>query len=278
MSIAVIALLAITSLLYLPKKRRTRREQFIREFQFPKGLSYKLLDRYPHLSDQALEKIREGLRQFFLLYHQSNHQKLALPSVLANELWTAFASSQRTYADFCQKAFGHPFDLPLPLPFQDAWSMPQQQAVSNTWHWACQLEHIHPTQPKRLPVLFALDSRYLASGGHQFHIDRPPLTRRTYAHSSYVEDTDIPRVNTSDQPYHHNVSQSTDDDGLFSSMIFFGRGSSESPTLEPTADFNHTRDDICRRESAADDSTVTSNDTSDYCNTDSSGDSYNYDS
>ncbi len=146
-----------------------RRMAFIREFAFPPGLSAKVSLQHPHLSPSDLDQVMQGLRQFFLAYHLSNHQYIAMPSRVVDDLWHEFILYTQSYADFCKRAFGR-FLHHTPAVMLGS----QRRAnvgLRRVWYRTCQQESINPKSPASLPLLFALDSTLAISGGFIYATD-----------------------------------------------------------------------------------------------------------
>lgn len=83
-----------------------RRETYLREYVFPKGLYEKLRQRRPELSHKDCALVSRALRQFFLVFAKSRGRFVAMPSQVADDLWHEFILHTRNYERFCLRAFG----------------------------------------------------------------------------------------------------------------------------------------------------------------------------
>src|SRR5262245_10907427 len=107
-SLAISAVVATVAVLVVDQARRkARREKYIRDFLFPRGLLDKLLAVRPHLSAREQQWVTQALRQFFLAYLKSGYQRVAMPSQVVDDLWHEFILFTRDYQAFCGEAFGN---------------------------------------------------------------------------------------------------------------------------------------------------------------------------
>jgi hypothetical protein len=90
------------------KKARVREERvrFIRGYRFPPGLKYKLDQAYPDLSDEQIKHILDGLRTWFVLHAETPGRHFGMPSKAVDTAWHEFILLTKTYAVFCDHAFG----------------------------------------------------------------------------------------------------------------------------------------------------------------------------
>ena len=70
--------------------RQVKRADFIRSYMFPPGLLDKLLAVRPDLTIKDRQLVARALRQFFLVYHKSGYQHIAMPSQVVDDLWHEF--------------------------------------------------------------------------------------------------------------------------------------------------------------------------------------------
>ena len=141
------------------------RRQFIRESRLPLILYTKLREVYPKLSRNDADLVLRGLRQFFIAHLRSERKFVAMPSKLADEAWHAFILHTQAYQDWCQAAFGR---LLHHTPAEVLGSDPKRNdGLRRSWYWACKEESINPRSPSRLPLLFALDTKFEIEGGYR---------------------------------------------------------------------------------------------------------------
>lgn len=167
--IAVVLLflaLATPLWLYVRHSRTTERSRFIQDYAFPKGLDARLLKRRPELSPAQVALVFDGLRQYFEISLDARKRLASMPSQVVDDLWHEFILYTRNYQAFCNRGFGRY----LHHTPADAMSSPgaQSEGLRRTWWLACKLEGIDPKQPKRLPLLFAIDGQLNISDGFHY--------------------------------------------------------------------------------------------------------------
>ena len=164
-----LALAAVASLLWR-RNRQLQREQFIRQSPLPKGLFEKLQQLHPQLSLKDCQLVAQGLRQFFLAYSKSGRRFVAMPSQVVDDLWHEFILHTRSYDAFCRHAFGG-FLHHTPAVTLAGVPSQQNEGLRRCWRHACAEENIDPRQPTRLPLLFALDTKFGIAGGFRYVAD-----------------------------------------------------------------------------------------------------------
>ena len=88
------------------RKKPFIRRDFIRQYQFPDALVFKIKQQYPTLKATEIDAIFEGLRQWFLLLNQNPKKYFGMPSRAVDAAWHAFILMTQPYESFCQQAFG----------------------------------------------------------------------------------------------------------------------------------------------------------------------------
>jgi hypothetical protein len=165
---AIILLMSCTLLfaVVLFKKKMQRRESYIHEYVFPRGLMEKLGEKRPHLTETQRQQVARGLRQFFLA-HAASGKLVSMPSQVADDLWHEFILYTKAYAAFCNRAFGkfmhHTPAIVLGKQHQN------NEGLRRTWWYACKQEKINPRTPARLPILFALDTQLGIENGFIYY-------------------------------------------------------------------------------------------------------------
>lgn len=164
----VIALtLALTIIGVLWRRQlKLKREAYIRRYTLPRGLYEKVIQRHPQLSNKDMALVSQGLRQFFLAYLKSGHQFVSMPSQIADDLWHEFILYTQHYQDFCQQAFGR-FLHHTPAVVMRSGSK-SNAGLRRCWRYVCQEENINPRSPSRLPLLFALDTKFNIANGFRY--------------------------------------------------------------------------------------------------------------
>lgn len=177
MVILLIAVVVLGSILWVValKLREARRTEFIRHYSFPRGLIEKLQARRPGLPAKDGQLVARALRQFFLAHLAARRRFVSMPSQITDDLWHEFILYTRNYDDFCRRAFGR-FMHHTPAVML---GKEQQSNVGlrRTWWYCCKEEHINPTMPTRLPLLFAIDTKLGIGDGFRYVPDCAALRR-----------------------------------------------------------------------------------------------------
>ena len=166
------------------------RRQFIREALLPRYLAGKLCALYPQMSPRDAELVLRGLRQFFLAYSRTNHQFVGMPSKVVDAAWHEFILHTRGYATWCDTAFDRMLHhTPAEVLGRDP---KRNDGLRRTWYWCCKEEGIDPRNPSRLPLLFALDTKFAIEGGYSYVPDCKDIDRQsnsgTYCGTSFGGD------------------------------------------------------------------------------------------
>lgn len=157
------------------------RGNFIQGFEFPASLAPKLLETYPHLSDEQVQKLIESLRSYFQIYNLALDEQcdeLALPSKALDTAWQELASNAEVYDAFCQQAFGRL------IPYKPAKEKMTKGNVDldmeNTFKYACYLYATGYKRPTRLAPIFELDKQLQIPGGFTFGLKLQDNKKKTY--------------------------------------------------------------------------------------------------
>ena len=163
--VAIIVVLLIGFFVFLFFRSKSR-ESYIRDFQFPRGLNRRLSHHHPHLTQEQIQHVVDGLRQFFRIYLRSGRKNIAMPSQVVDDLWHEFILYTKAYQSFCNKAFGQ-FLHHTPAIVMTSSQKKNNAGLKRAWHFACQDENIAPNAAARLPLIFALDAQLnIANGFH----------------------------------------------------------------------------------------------------------------
>ncbi|MEE2658848.1 MAG: hypothetical protein VX733_10115 [Candidatus Latescibacterota bacterium] len=162
-----------------------QRFEYIKRHRFGTVLSDKVRELHPRLSMSDVEKVFEGLRQFFLIAHYAKGE-VAMPSRVADDAWHQFILFTDDYSRFCNGAFGEFFHH---KPYARNQDKEDGSAVSTTslrtWIIACQLEGIDCEDPERLPHLFSLDSDLEIDNGNMSALDSEQIVLYREATRAY---------------------------------------------------------------------------------------------
>lgn len=145
----------------LRQKRRQARRAWLENFVLPRLCVERFRFWFPTLNEADCAEVEQDLRRFFMAVQEAGRKPLAMPSVVAGQLWQEWSLLPQ-YHDFCQQTFGR--HLPYQTPQWQATGR-VNRAVQHTWHALCRQEQINPNAPNRLPSLFALDGKFHIQGG-----------------------------------------------------------------------------------------------------------------
>ena len=166
----------ITAFTVVDKYRtRVKRDAFIRAYMFPPGVFEKLHKAHPALDVKNQQLVARGLRQFFLTYHKSGYQRVAMPSQVVDDLWHEFILFTRDYKKFCDEAFGKFLHHTPAVKLGGVRS--DNEGLRRVWWFSCLEENINPRKATRLPLLFAIDRKLGIANGFVYNLD----CRRTIA-------------------------------------------------------------------------------------------------
>lgn len=161
---------------------QSRRLEFIRRHRMPARLLADLRQRHPQLTQRDAELVASGLRQFFVAAARSHGRSVSMPSQVADDLWHAFIRDAVAYRAYCRQAFGRVLHH---APAVKLSSVPASNAgLRRVWWQACREEGIDPRAPLRLPLLFALDTKFAIAGGFRYLPDCAGTPRRDDGGSS----------------------------------------------------------------------------------------------
>jgi hypothetical protein len=174
--IVVVLVLSVVAAIELRFRRRKAREAHIRNFRFPKGVYAKVIKLHPQLSLRDMELVGAGLRQFFLAYSKSGEQYVSMPSQVADDLWHEFILYTKNYQEFNRRAFNKFLHH---TPAAAVSSNAQSNAgLHRCWQVLCKEENINPLKASRMPLLFALDTKFNIVGGFHYVPDCSGVQRQ----------------------------------------------------------------------------------------------------
>jgi hypothetical protein len=164
--IFVLLLLLSFAWVFWQRHVKLKREAYVREAELPRGLFEKLRATHPQLTTKDCQLVAQGLRQFFLCYLKSGRKFVSMPSQVVDDLWHEFILYTRHYDAFCRKAFGG-FLHHIPAVVLSG-NRQKNAGLRRCWWFACKEENINPKAAKRLPLLFALDTKLKIAGGFRY--------------------------------------------------------------------------------------------------------------
>lgn len=165
----VAVLLFISAVIYNRNVKRYR-EKMIRTYAFPEGIKAKVLKVYPHLSDDDLNGVMRGLREYFHVINLAGKNRVvAMPSQVIDVAWHEFILFTKEYAYFCKQALGR-FIHHTPAEAMES-PTGAQAGIKRAWRIACFRENINPLSPAKLPFIFAIDSALAIDDGFTYELD-----------------------------------------------------------------------------------------------------------
>lgn len=163
------AMVLMATYTFYRKSVARKRSQWIDRFPFPATIITKVIQAYPHLTDQQAALVIKALREYFQLCNVAGKRVVSMPSQVVDVAWHEFILFTRQYQQFCNKALGR-FLHHTPA---EAMKSPTvaQQGIKTAWKIACSREYIHPKSPHRLPLLFAIDAELNIPDGFKYALD-----------------------------------------------------------------------------------------------------------
>ncbi len=170
----IIPAILIISLIYgiyltIRKFRIRHREKKIDEFQFPKKISEKVLETYPHLTEPQLNKVINGLREYFHICNIAGNRMVSMPSQAVDIAWHEYILFTKQYEIFCKKSLGR-FLHHTPAEAMQS-KTKAQKGIKTAWKISCFRENIESKSPTRLPLLFAMDAELDIPDGFKYSLD-----------------------------------------------------------------------------------------------------------
>src|SRR2546423_12757178 len=123
------------------------RPAFIESYVFPLALGEKLRETYPHLREQDVVIVLDGLRSWFLACLDAKGKLIGMPSRAVDAAWHEFILMTREYHAFCDQAF----ERYLHHEPESAMAMPMGKAIGRAVKVVARRDH---TPSEALPQLF----------------------------------------------------------------------------------------------------------------------------
>jgi len=165
----VIALVVIFMSLVYKYVQMGRRQILIDTYNFPKSISEKVYDKYPHLSEDDILLVIKGLREYFHICNIAGKQIVSMPSQVVDVAWHEFILFTEQYSFFCKKAMGR-FLHHTPA---EAMKKPTlaQVGIKRAWRISCQRKGIDHKAATTLPILFSIDAMLKIDDGFKYSLD-----------------------------------------------------------------------------------------------------------
>ena len=166
--VGMVAVLFFTTIA-ISTVRDRKRAVFLDKFQFPHGIRQRVQGKYPHLSSAQLDRVMDGLREYFHLCRESPRFLLAMPSQAVDAAWHEFILFTRNYQNFCDHALGR-FLHHTPAEAMRS-ATEATEGIRRTWSAACKRAGIDAKHPTHLPALFALDTDLAIPNGFRYQLN-----------------------------------------------------------------------------------------------------------
>ncbi|TAK64694.1 hypothetical protein [Methylobacter sp.] len=154
---------------FVIRANKVKQLKFIERYQFHKGIRHKLSQKHPQLTEQQLDMVFQGLRDYFRICRQAKNRMVSMPSQVIDDAWHEFILFTRIYEKFCTKAMGH-FLHHTPAEAMSTQNI-AKDGIKRSWRLACALEQINPKKPARLPLIFAMDGLLNINNGFVYQLD-----------------------------------------------------------------------------------------------------------
>lgn len=168
----ILIVLASPIILILDEFKLTQwleRRNFIKSYQFPTVIKERISNHFPHLCDEELLLVMQGLRQYLLLCSYADGKVLAMPSKVVDDAWHEFILITRAYNEFCLLGIGRFLHH---TPAEEIGSEAiLAEGMLRAWELACKWEEINPASPTKLPFLFAIDQELNISNGSIYSLN-----------------------------------------------------------------------------------------------------------
>lgn len=161
-----IVVLAICVYFMLSGTNYKNQVEFIKSYEFPDSVKYKLMSSYPRLSDKDVNMIFDGLRMYFGICKAVGEKPLSMPSQAVDVAWHEFILNTLEYKRFCDKAFGK-FLHHTPSEAMKT-KTTAQYGIRRIWKMSCHVDEIDPRFPNKLPLLFSIDSELNIEDGYKY--------------------------------------------------------------------------------------------------------------
>ena len=146
-----------------------KRKKAIQSYQFPKAISQKISNKYPHLDDVQVKMVIRGLKDYFHISNIAGKRLVSVPSQVVDDAWHEFILFTREYQRFCDKSLGR-FLHHTPA---EAMSTPTigHNGIKRAWRCACKHEKISLNNPRKLPLLFGIDKLLNIENGFHYSLN-----------------------------------------------------------------------------------------------------------
>jgi len=157
------------SIYFWRKEQDKKRLKFIENYKFSPALVKRVKEKHNYLSDQDMVKVLRATRDYFYICNKAKGKMVAMPSEIVDVFWHEFILFTREYQQFCKKGLGG-FLHHTPTEAMKS-KTSAQIGIKRAWRLACSKEKIDPKLPKKLPLLFAIDTMLNIKGGFSYQLN-----------------------------------------------------------------------------------------------------------
>ena len=171
MSTEIILSLTVASLFFYfwRKEQKKKQLEFIENYKFSPAIIRRTKEKHSYLTDRDMVKVIKATRDYFYICNQANGKIVAMPSEIVDVFWHEFLLFTREYQAFCKRGIGR-FLHHTPTEAMKS-KISAQEGIKRAWRLACAKEKIDHKNPKKLPLLFAIDKVLNIKGGFSYQLN-----------------------------------------------------------------------------------------------------------
>lgn len=149
-------------------------ESYIDSYEFHHSIINSFALKHPKLSKTKVDRVFDGLKEYFSASYRAGGSELAMPSLIVGEAWHDFILHTKLYEDFCSNAFGkylhHTPSTALTVSSMDI----DRQALMNTWSYLNSGSYTSRKDGDGLyiPLIFLIDVELAIAGGVEYSFDK----------------------------------------------------------------------------------------------------------
>ncbi len=165
-----IVAIILRRLLVVGMNFRYRGPGYIKVYDFPETIQEKVIERYPHLSNDDVQRAISALKTYFIICNRRNGQMVSMPSQVVDIVWHEFILHTRRYKEFCDHGLG---GFLHHTPASEMKSTDDMiKGLGRCWRLSCDYEGIDYRSPSRLPLLFVIDEELQILDGYKYALDQ----------------------------------------------------------------------------------------------------------
>lgn len=168
-SYIILAILLLIFAYFWRKEQKKKRLKYIEAYSFNPVLMRRVKEKIPDISHKNNLKVFDALRDYFYICSQAQGKMVAMPSEAVDIAWHEFLLFTKEYQTFCNRGIGR-FLHHTPTEMMKS-KTSAQQGIKRAWRLACIKESIDPQNPKKLPLLFAIDEQLNIKDGFTYTLN-----------------------------------------------------------------------------------------------------------